>query len=40
VKSCQLARTGQEATGVTITPRLRASCEIDLITVVDRGAKR
>ena len=40
VKSCQLARTGQAATGVTITPRLRASCEIDLITVVDRGAKR
>jgi len=40
VKSCLLARTGQAATGVTITPRLRASCEIDLITVVDRGAKR
>jgi hypothetical protein len=40
VKSCQLARTGLAATGGTITPRLRASCEIDLITVIDRGAKR
>jgi len=40
VKNCQLARTGQAATGGTITPRLRASCEIDLITVIDRGAKR
>jgi len=40
VKSCQLARTGQAMTGGTITPRLRASCEIDLITVIDRGAKR
>jgi hypothetical protein len=40
VKSCQLARTGQAASGATMTPRLRASCEIDLITVNDRGAKR
>ena len=40
VKSCSLARTGQAATGATITPRLRATCEIDLITVNDRGAKR
>jgi hypothetical protein len=40
VKSCDLRRTGQAATGATITPRLRASCEIDLITVVDRGAKK
>ena len=35
-----MRRTGQAATGATITPRLRGSCEIDLITVVDRGAKR
>ncbi len=40
VKSCDLRRTGQAATGATITPRLRASCEIDLITVLDRGAKK
>ena len=40
VKSCSMRRTGQAATGVTITPRLRAGCEIDLVTVVDRGAKR
>lgn len=40
VRSCELRRTGQAATGTTITPRLRAGCEIDLITVFDRGAKR
>jgi hypothetical protein len=40
VRSCSLARTGQAATGTTITPRLRATCEIDLITVIDRGAKK
>jgi hypothetical protein len=40
VKNCSLARTGQAATGTTITPRLRANCEIDLVTVIDRGAKQ
>ncbi|HWM43193.1 MAG TPA: hypothetical protein VNP36_12195 [Burkholderiales bacterium] len=40
VKSCSVRRTGQAATGTTITPRLRANCEIDLITVLDRGAKQ
>ncbi|HEU4351038.1 MAG TPA: hypothetical protein VFR66_04110 [Burkholderiales bacterium] len=40
VKSCGVRRTGQAATGVTITPRLRASCTIDLVTMIDRGAKR
>ena len=40
VKSCSVRRTGQASTGTTITPRLRASCEIDLITVIDRGAKQ
>jgi hypothetical protein len=40
VKTCRVNRTGQAATGTTITPRLRASCEIDLITVMDRGARR
>jgi hypothetical protein len=40
VKSCLVRRTGQAATGTTITPRLRANCEIDLVTVLDGGAKR
>lgn len=40
VKICSVRRTGQAATGTTITPRLRASCEIDLVTVIDRAAKR
>ena len=39
VKACNVQRTGQAATGATITPRLRAQCEIDLVTVIDRGAK-
>jgi hypothetical protein len=40
VKSCSVRRIGQAPTGTTINPRLRASCEIDLVTVIDRGAKR
>ena len=40
VRKCALARTGQAITGATMTPRLRADCEIDLITVIDRGAKK
>jgi hypothetical protein len=40
VKQCNLVRTGQAATGTTITPRLRADCRIDLITLQDRGAKK
>ena len=40
VRSCDVRRTGQAVTGTTITPRLRGSCEIDLITVLDRGAKK
>jgi hypothetical protein len=39
VKRCSLARTATAATGVTITSRLRADCEIDLITIIDRAAK-
>ena len=39
VKKCTVTRTGAEATGVTIVPRLRADCDIDLITILDRGAK-
>jgi len=40
VKRCAIQRTGQAATGTTMTPRLRADCDIDLITIVDRAAKR
>jgi len=40
VRRCALTRTGQAATGVNITPRLRAECDIDLITIIDRAAKK
>ena len=40
VKRCSLERTGQAVTGTLIAPRLRADCQIDLITVIDRAAKR
>jgi hypothetical protein len=39
VKKCSLERSGQLATGTTIAPRLRADCQIDLITIIDRAAK-
>ena len=39
VKRCAVSRTGQAATGTSIIPRLRAECEIDLITIIDRAAK-
>jgi cell division protein FtsL len=40
VKRCALGRTGAVATGVSLTPRLRANCDIDLITIIDRAAKK
>ena len=40
VRRCAIQRTGQAATGTTMTPRLRADCDIDLITILDRAAKR
>jgi hypothetical protein len=40
VKQCAIQRTGVAANGTTISPRLRANCLIDLITVVDKAAKR
>lgn len=40
VRRCALSRTGQAAAAATIAPRLRAECEIDLITLVDRAAKK
>lgn len=39
VKKCALVRTSQAAGGATMTPRLQASCDIDLITIIDRAAK-
>jgi hypothetical protein len=39
VKRCVIRRTGIAATGTSIVPRLRAECDIDLITIIDRAAK-
>jgi hypothetical protein len=39
VKKCALTRTGQAAASATMTPRLRAECDIDLITIIDRARK-
>jgi hypothetical protein len=39
VRRCSLTRAGQFAAAARLAPRLRAECEIDLITIVDRGAK-
>jgi len=39
VKQCALQRTGQAATGLTITPRLSANCQIELITIIDGASK-
>jgi len=39
VKRCGITRTGIAPTGASIVPRLRAECEIDLITIMDRAAK-
>lgn len=39
IQRCVIQRTGQAATGATLIPRLRANCNIDLITILDRAAK-
>jgi hypothetical protein len=39
VRRCSLTRAGQFAAAARLAPRLRAECEIDLITIIDRGAK-
>jgi hypothetical protein len=39
VRHCAMQRTGQAATGLTITPRLSANCQIELITIIDGAAK-
>jgi hypothetical protein len=39
VKRCDVSRSGPPAAAASLTPRLRAECEIDLITILDRAAK-
>jgi membrane glycosyltransferase len=39
VRRCAISRTGQTPTGTVIVPRLRAECDIDLITIIDGAAK-
>ena len=39
VRRCAMTRTGQSAAAGSLAPRLRADCEIDLITILDHGAK-
>jgi hypothetical protein len=39
VQRCTMARTGQTGTGTSLVPRLRANCDIDLITILDRASK-
>lgn len=39
VRHCEITRTGLAPTGASILPRLQASCDIDLITILDRAAK-
>jgi len=39
VRKCSISRTGTAPTGTSIVPRLRAECDVDLITIIDRAAK-
>jgi hypothetical protein len=39
VRGCVLTRSGAQGTTPAITSRLRGDCSIDLITIMDRGAK-
>jgi hypothetical protein len=39
IKHCSLSRTGAAPATAGLAPRLRAECEIDLITIIDRAAK-
>ena len=39
IRRCDISRTGQAPTGISIVPRLHATCDIDLITILDRAAK-
>jgi hypothetical protein len=39
VRRCTLSRTGVPPTAASLAARLNAECDIDLITIVDHGAK-
>lgn len=39
VQRCDLDRSGSPPSGPSLAPRLRAQCEIHLITIIDRAAK-
>ena len=39
VRNCAMTRTGSPGGGASMAARLRADCSIDLITLIDRGAK-
>lgn len=39
VQRCSVTRVGQGGPLTTLAPRLRAECTIELITIMDRGAK-
>jgi hypothetical protein len=39
VRRCSIARTGPSPAVAGLVPRLRADCDIDLITIIDRAAK-
>lgn len=39
VQRCGVTRTGQSVSATGLAPRLRASCRIELITILDRAAK-
>jgi len=39
VRSCTLSRTGVPPTAASLAARVNATCDIDLITIVDQGAK-
>ncbi|HEY8068830.1 MAG TPA: hypothetical protein VIF38_08045 [Burkholderiales bacterium] len=39
IRRCTITRTDAAPTGLSIAPRLRAECDIDLITILDHAAK-
>jgi len=40
VQKCALTRTGVAPAAANLSPRLRGECDIDLVTILDRAAKR
>jgi hypothetical protein len=39
VQRCNLTRSGSAPAAASLAPRLRAQCEINFITIIDRAAK-